>query len=433
MKAPEGASRASVATGSRGGNLPANIMNAMTGGNKGVGRAGGPGTGAGRSITTESGVTGRLFNRAIAKVPGWLKGFAKSFLDAMRTGEEGLRKISRIPGMKLVTKILIITALITQIAGLVVTRMINPSAFKDGWDFWGQIALAVGELLAILAAFAVITGIVAAAIAIAAPVLATSVIGGALAAIAGYFITDFLIGLVIDKKDSKTLGDPNEGWRKLNQKNFNVGAGMISEGHLGSVEGIGTLVGGVGVMAATAGSEAVLSVMDALSGFQSPGSIKNIAENKRNAAAGALFTGGDQQSMRGGPDFGTWNASQKAFPVSTPSIPKVIPDDILISKRGRDKAIKRLNSKFKKTQDELKFAKTKRQSDRVLSQLAQINQEVLNLINAPIDDASGNYIINHQEIKDASSNTTTVQQSSTVVTNQGANINAFGHAPSGRF
>ena len=184
-------------------------------------------------------------------------------------------------------------------------------------------------------------------------------------------------------------------------------------------------------MAATAGSEAVLSVMDALSGFQSPGSIKNIAENKRNAAAGALFTGGDQQSMRGGPDFGTWNASQKAFPASTPSPPKVVPDDILMSKRNRDRKIGRLNKAFKRNQEML--ARDPTQVARIVPRLAEINQEMLNLINAPIDDASGNYIINHQEINDARRNTTTVQQSSTVVTNQGANINAFGHAPSGRF
>ena len=110
---------------------------------------------------------------------------------------------------------------------------------------------------------------------------------------------------------------------------------------------------------------------------------------------------------------------------------KVVPDDIFMNKRDRDRKIGRLNKAFKRNQEML--ARDPTQVARIVPRLAEINQEILNLINAPIDDASGNYIINHQEIKDASSNTTTVQQSTTVVTNQGANINAFGVAPSGRF
>ena len=102
-----------------------------------------------------------------------------------------------------------------------------------------------------------------------------------------------------------------------------------------------------------------------------------------------------------------------------------------MNKRDRDRKIGRLNKEFKRNQDTLAVDAT--QIARLVPRQAEINQEILNLINAPIDDASGNYIINHQEINDARRNTTTVQQSSTVVTNQGANINAFGHAPSGRF
>ena len=71
--------------------------------------------------------------------------------------------------------------------------------------------------------------------------------------------------------------------------------------------------------------------------------------------------------------------------------------------------------------------------DRLVPRLAAINQEILNLINDPLNEDKTHFIVNHQEIKDVSRTTTTVTQSSSGFISYGTNINAHGFAPSGRY
>ena len=171
----------------------------------GVGSAAGPGTGAGSNITTESGVESRLINRVLGRVPKGLKGFAVKFLMKMRQSTEGLRKVSRIPGLQFLGKLLIITVLISEIASLFLTRMLNPSAFKSEMDFWWEVGKVIGKLAAVLISFALITAAVGIAIAWAAPALAVTFVGGTIAAVVGFFITDAIWALINGKNNQRVV------------------------------------------------------------------------------------------------------------------------------------------------------------------------------------------------------------------------------------
>jgi len=110
---------------------------------------------------------------------------------------------------------------------------------------------------------------------------------------------------------------------------------------------------------------------------------------------------------------------------------KVIPDDILLKKNRRDRVIRTLNREFKSHQKTMLDDPSSK--DRLVPRLAAINQEILNLINAPLNEDKTHFIVNHQEIKDVSRTTTTVTQSSSGFISYGTNINAHGFAPSGRY
>ena len=436
MGGGEGSVRATSKT-----NIPSNVLKAFTGGN-----IGGPGGGSGVKSVWTSPIK-------IPQLPGVLGRFANSLKGHLIKGLEGAQKLGNVKAVKALGKIGLIVMIFASLAGLVAARIENKITWED---FMWQAGIELAKLAGIIVLFIAVMAVVGTALAAAAPVLAASLLGGIATVVIGTIITEVIMSMFKDPKKPKADVDPYEVWLARSEKMVDAGHGMLRDPD-GTVL---TKVAGITILASAAALEGVTKSARAIAGLFSttkktaPEGIPQYLGKGRSKRINPAWEkahrvndfgqddtlGEEDEGGMGSTKFRNQNSpaalqsafakdAAKAAKLSPP--PKVIPDNILMSKGDRRTAIKDLKKKIREHSWVLERDKT--QEARLLPELLQLNQEMLNLINAPTDDASGHIIVNHQEIKDASVTTTSVQQSSTSATNLGYSMPTLGHATSGRF
>jgi len=209
---------------------------------------------------------------------------------------------------------------------------------------------------------------------------------------------------------------------KMQGESFRAGATVLSKASGVAISTAGRLMQGFdyGRQAVAAVPKVFNAAVNAAVGVNAQQDSREALAKRKGFSSFADYEKSSPQERREA--LATLNAREK---------PKVIPKEKLMSIDKRKAVLSMMTSARDKSIAFLAKNPNYSGAAKMIKFQNEAQRAIENLINAPLHE-SGNIIVNHQEIKDARRNTTTVQQSSSVITNQGYSL-AFGLPGSGRF